>query len=84
MPSPSSEPRRWPRLLMKVVAVTAALAAIYLLIANAVLAAELRSLARDPRIELRHGAAYTLIPGRIHVEDLQIGDRERLDAMAGP
>lgn len=76
MSSPSPEPRRWPRLLRKVVALTAALAALYLLIANAVLAAELRSSARDPRIDLQHGMAYTLIPGRVHVEDLQIGDRE--------
>jgi hypothetical protein len=41
-----------------------------------VLAADLRSIARNPRMEIRHGRSYTLYPGRVHIEDLQIGDRD--------
>lgn len=67
------------RLLLKIVAAAAALVVLYLVIANGVLAAKLRSLARDPRVEVRHGMAYTLYPGRIHVEDLQISGREGRD-----
>lgn len=75
MPIHSTDSRRWSRVLLKILAAAAALAALYLLVANAVLAAELRSLARDPRVELRYGAAYTLRPGRIHIDDLQLADR---------
>jgi len=75
MQSHRNDSPRWPRLFLKILAATAALAALYLLVANAVVAAELRSLARDPRIELRYGAAYTLRPGRIHIDDLQLADR---------
>jgi hypothetical protein len=73
----TSHSRRWARSLSRLALAAALLAVLYVLMANVVLAAELRSMTRDPRVEVRYGSAHTLLPGRVHIERLEIEDRGR-------
>ena len=67
--------RRRARAIAAIAAAAALLALLYLAIVNGVLAAELRSIARTPGVELRHENAYTLYPGRIHIQRLEVRER---------
>lgn len=65
MTEPRPLRRPWARALLKIIVACAALAALYLVVANVLLPRELRKVARGAGVELRFRRAYTLYPGDV-------------------